>query len=188
MDTRLRGYDNMFRNILRNQRVKSIELYRQLTGKIGEYESKLLSAYAGDISCTRGCSACCILESVFPVEAYNIYESMTDGESLEQVRSSGCEEGKCVFLREGECSIYRYRPVICRTHGYPVLVEGRVDFCSLNFKNIKNIDSGFILDVEALNRALVSINLAFLGENDEEFFSTERIVLADLKNRILLNT
>lgn len=168
--------------------MKSIELYRQLTGKIGEYESKLLSAYSGDISCTRGCSECCILESVFPVEAYNIYESIAGGESVEQVRSSGGEEGKCVFLRGGECSIYRCRPVICRTHGYPVSVEGRVDFCPQNFKNIKNIDSGYILDVEALNRALVSINLAFLRENDKEFFSSERIVLADLKNRILLNT
>ena len=183
----MRGYDNMFHIIQRNPRVKSIELYKQLTGKIDEFEAKLLAAYAPYISCTRGCSACCILQSVFPVEARSIYKTVTDEGGMEAIPASGTEDGKCVFLSGGICSIYSSRPVICRTHGYPILFEGRVDFCPENFKEIKNIDSGCILDIEAVNRALVSINLIFLRENNEKIFSAERIMLSDLKQEILLH-
>lgn len=167
--------------------MKSIDLYKQLTGKIDEFESKLLAAYGRHIRCTRGCSSCCILESVFPVEAYNIYATVAGSGGSGSVAASGGESGRCVFLSGGACSIYSCRPVICRTHGYPILAEGNIDFCIENFKEIKNIDSGYILDVEALNRALVSINLIFLRENSDEFFSSGRILLADLKQRILLN-
>jgi len=168
--------------------VKSIKLYNQLVGRIDAFEAKLLAEYAAHISCAKGCSSCCILESVFPVEACNIYKTVTSEGDREGIRASGAEKGKCVFLSGGACSIYTCRPVICRTHGYPILAEGRIDFCPENFNEIKNIDSGYILDVEALNRALVSINLLFLRENNEEFFSADRITLADLKQKILLNT
>ena len=167
--------------------MKSIELYKQLTGKIDGFEAKLLAAYAPHISCARGCSACCILQSVFPVEACSIYNTVTTESGREAIGASGTESGKCVFLSGGACSIYNCRPVICRTHGYPIFFEGRIDFCPENFKEIKNIDSGCILDIETVNRALVSINLIFLRENNEEFFSAERIMLSDLKQKILVN-
>jgi len=164
--------------------LKSIELYMQLTAKIEAFEAKLLAACAPHIKCARGCSACCILESVFPVEAWNIYSTITSGPGSFTVRAPGREQGRCVFLSGGECSIYACRPVICRTHGYPIMAEGRVDFCPENFKGVSSIDSGFILDLDALNRALVSINRIFLDENRDEFFTSERIILADLKARI----
>ena len=162
--------------------MKSIELYMRLTAKIEAFEAKLLAACAPHIKCARGCGACCILESVFPVEAWNIYSAIISGVS--SVRAPGREQGRCVFLSGGECSIYECRPVICRTHGYPVMAEGRVDFCPENFKGLSSIDSGFILDLDSLNRALVSINRMFLDENRDEFFASERIMLADLKARI----
>lgn len=165
--------------------VKSIELYSNLISRIDDFEAKLLAAYAPHIRCAAGCSSCCILESVFPVEACNIYQAVTAGVGAGSVRAAGCEKGKCVFLSDGLCSIYRCRPVICRTHGYPIFTDGRVDFCPENFKGIKSIDSGHILDIGALNRALVTINLMFLKENNDEFFSAERITLADLKKKIL---
>ena len=62
-----------------------------------------------------------------------------------------------------------------------------MDFCPENFREIKNIDSGYILDIEALNRALVSVNLVFDRENSEKFFSSGRVSLAALKQRIFLN-
>ena len=58
--------------------MKSIELYTQLITKIDEFEKKLLAVYSPHIRCARGCSACCILESVFPVEPW----IMTRGGSL----------------------------------------------------------------------------------------------------------
>lgn len=167
--------------------MKSIKLYRQLIKKIDDYEARLLKEYSGQIRCAKGCSACCILGSIFPVEAYSIYTYITGKGELKNLKNSGSKGDNCVFLQDGACSIYPCRPVICRTHGYPILTGGRVDYCPENFRGIERIDSGFILDLDALNRALVSINLLFQQENKETFFSAERIMLADLKEKSIIS-
>ncbi len=164
---------------------KSIELYKKLIEKVEQFESKLLERYSSDISCRMGCDACCILESVFPVEAYVIFQAFNSADKT-PCDSAGRVEGRCVFLKNGICSIYGARPVICRTHGYPVLVEGRVDFCPENFRERSSIDSEYILNLENLNSALASINLIFLKEIDEHFFKRERISLKELADFILL--
>lgn len=165
--------------------MKSIRLYRSLTDRLGKHETELLRKYAGHISCKKGCSSCCILESVFPVDAYMIYSAAASGEFTAESLSFDETPGRCVFLRDGLCAVYSARPVICRTHGYPVFVEGRADFCPDNFKNLKYIDSENILDLENLNKALASINIIFQRETDDDFFLMERIALKDLKEHIL---
>ncbi|HOP62780.1 MAG TPA: YkgJ family cysteine cluster protein [Spirochaetota bacterium] len=163
--------------------LKSVELYLKLIEKIDQYEAKLLEKYSSDIACRRGCDSCCILESVFPVEAYIICEAVRSGEvEPECTFNNG---GKCVFLKNGGCSIYKVRPVICRTHGYPVFVEGRVDFCPENFKGRSSIDSEYILNLENLNMTLVSINRIFADENNNDFFKRERIPLKEVAECII---
>lgn len=154
----------------------SIEIYSRFIEKIDQYEAKLLKKYGSDIFCRQGCSSCCILESVFPVEAYVIYQAFLSKEGIPWEKSHH-KKRECIFLRDGSCSIYSVRPVICRTHGYPVFVDGRVDFCPENFKGRSSIDSGYILDLENLNRALASINMIFSREIDDDFFKRERIPL-----------
>lgn len=161
--------------------MKSIQLYGSLIEKLDAHEKKLILKYGDHISCKMGCSACCILESVFPVDAYIIYCAIASGEI--DIKSLTFQEApeKCVFLRDGLCSVYSARPVICRTHGYPVLVEGKADFCPENFSGVASIDSEYILDLENLNRAIASINIIFQREIDDEFFLKERITLKELK-------
>jgi len=162
--------------------MKSIQLYNSLIEKLDAHEYKLLKKYGEFISCAGGCSACCILESVFPVDAFVIYRAIASGK-IDPVSLSFDETpGRCVFLKEGLCSIYSVRPVICRTHGYPVFVEGKADFCPENFKDLKTIDSEYILDLENLNKALASINIIFQRECDDNFFQKERITLKELKD------
>lgn len=114
-----------------------------------------------------------------------IYQSFPPGGNTHQTLSFEETPGRCVFLRDGLCSVYSARPVICRTHGYPVLIEGKTDFCPENFNGLKTIESEFILDLDNLNRALASINIIFQGEIDAEFFLKERITLRELKEFIL---
>jgi Fe-S-cluster containining protein len=116
-----------------------------------------------------------IIESVFPVDAFVIYSAVATGEIAIESLSFDETPERCVFLTDGLCLIYSARPVICRTHGYPVLVDGKADFCPENFANIKSIDSENILDLENLNKALASINIIFQREIDHEFFLRERI-------------
>jgi len=77
------------------------------------------------------------------------------------------------------------RPVICRTHGYPVFVEGKVDFCPENFKSRSSIDSENILNLENLNSTLVSINRIFTEDNRSDFFKRERIALKDVAEFVI---
>lgn len=159
-----------------------MQLYKSLIEKLDTHEAKLLQKYGEYVRCTKGCSECCILESVFPVDAYVIYKAITSGEIDSNSLSFDETPGRCVFLKNDLCSIYSARPVICRTHGYPVLVDGKADFCPENFKNLKTIDSEYILDLENLNRALASINIIFQREIEtDEIFLKERITLKELK-------
>ena len=168
--------------------MKSIQLYKSLTEKLDAHEVKVLNKYNEHIRCRKGCADCCILESVFPVDAYVIYNAVLSGDILRENLGFDETPGRCVFLDKGLCSIYNVRPVICRTHGYPVFVEGRTDFCPENFKDLKSLDSEFILDLENLNKALASINIIFQREIEEgEIFLKERITLRELKGYILEN-
>jgi Fe-S-cluster containining protein len=162
--------------------MKSIQLYNSLIEKLDAHETKLFQKYGEFISCKKGCSACCILESVFPVDAFVIYNAIISGEIDHEFLLFEETPERCVFLKDSLCSIYSARPVICRTHGYPVLVDGKADFCPENFKGLKSIDSEYILDLENLNKALASINIIFQREIEEdELFLKERITLKELK-------
>lgn len=180
------GSDNYRKNVM--SEMKSIQLYKSLTEKLDAHEVKVLNKYNEHISCRKGCADCCILESVFPVDAYVIFNAFSSGEISVNTISFDETAGRCVFLDSGVCSIYSVRPVICRTHGYPVFVEGRTDFCPENFKELKSLDSEFILDLENLNKALASINIIFQREIEEgEIFLKERISLKELKGYIVEN-
>jgi len=164
--------------------MKSIKLYNELIEKLNSYETKLLQRYAGSINCKKGCSDCCMLESVFSIEAYMIYDYAIDAGIIPESFTSDKREDNCIFLKDKSCAIYPVRPVICRTHGYPIFTEGRVDICPENFKEISSIDSEYILDLENVNNAIASINIIFQKEIDEEFFESPRISLKELKDSI----
>ena len=168
--------------------MKSIKLYNVLIEKLNAYEMKLLNRYGELINCKKCCSDCCILESVFPIEAYMIYSSSIAINIIAESFPFNERKNGCVFLKDEICTIYPVRSVICRTHGYPVLLDGRVDICPKNFKDIKSIDSEYILELENVNNAIASINIMFqreiAGETDKEFFLNERISLRELKDFI----
>ncbi len=164
--------------------MKSIKLYNSMIEKLDLHEAKLLGKYGEHIHCERGCNSCCILESVFPVDAFVIYNYFVSGRINVESLSFDEIPGRCVFVKDGACSVYSARPVICRTHGYPVFVDGRADFCPDNFISLKTIDSEYILDLENLNKAIATINILFQREIHIEFFLRERVPLEELKDFI----
>jgi uncharacterized protein len=154
------------------------KLYSDLLSRCDSFASKIMDRYAGNIACRAGCSQCCILKTVFPVEAYNIQQYIAQsGFSAE--KPSRADNRQCRFLKDDRCSIYPVRPVICRTHGYPVIIDGNIDFCPENFIGIKTIESENILDLDKLNHALAVINKGFV-DNLEVPLPLERISFDDL--------
>lgn len=66
-------------------------------------------------TCTRGCSHCCnIAVGVTAVEAR--YIEVKTGQKANYAKHSEQDffGVPCVFLKNGECSIYPYRPITCR--------------------------------------------------------------------------
>jgi Fe-S-cluster containining protein len=96
---------------------------------------------------------------------------------------------KCPLLENGRCLLYEARPIICRTHGFPLLTlrEGEkvLDFCPLNFKGVSTFPSNAILDLDLLNATLAAINAVFIASVKEGAgFCRERMTMAEA---LLLN-
>lgn len=150
------------------------------------------NAFGKDLVCQKGCHSCCRHLTLFPVEAFHIRLAMNglESELQRKIRKNALAlvddpDGACPLLNEGLCLLYRERPLICRTHGLPVLMRtekgSSVDHCPLNFTSGKKPEIGHILDIEQLNTTLIMINRLFLKNQvrgDDEILP-ERILLAD---------
>lgn len=151
--------------------------YRALVEKVDGMCRKIQGAHADDIACRRGCDSCCRHLSLFPVEAVALrlsLERMNDPALQSRIRrhASLASGDGCPLLDHGTCLMYDHRPLICRTHGMPLLVEkdgkAAVDYCPMNFRAVSSLEREMIIDLEQLNRTLVLINRVFV----EQVFET----------------
>lgn len=165
--------------------------YRRLRRWCDAFGERLVRKHKGHIHCSRGCFGCCVNLTVFPVEFYSILDEIHfAGKRIEfdKTRACGYLDGS------GLCVMYPFRPLICRTHGLPIVFADPdspepsmcVSFCDLNFRNIDD-DYEFnrynTLNIDNLNRRLFQMNLKFIADNsDLGFEPTSRIDLARLVN------
>jgi len=160
--------------------------YRNLVKKIDEKCLSINEKYSNHINCKKGCSQCCILDAVFPVEAVSVAISVIDNKiEFSATRENDC----CNFLDNGTCSIYAARPIICRTHGYPIIFDDegqqKADCCSMNFKDIdESLGSSAFIDIDKINNLLYTINSLFIKEVNLPFSPDERILMTDIKKFI----
>ena len=164
--------------------LESLKKYRQLCKKIDVFAEKLLKKHADSIHCAPGCSECCILETLFPIEAYSIGNGVKKFSAVTrkwlQRNSKNRNRKLCVFLKSGKCLVYSFRPIICRTQGYPLLLDGRVDFCPKNFQGVRSLDGASILELETITTLLVKINMLFVREMGKEHDENIRVKLSDV--------
>jgi hypothetical protein len=167
----------------------SIAHYRALVRRVDEFSSGVLREHGDSMACSPGCDSCCILETVNALEAWMLLHYAASlgpvlMDELMRRAAEPAEEGRpCVLLQNGLCAVYEARPLICRTHGLPVYVDGSVDFCPKNFSGLGRIESPFILGIENLNTMLGAINLQFQREHPASFFQQERLNLRELFKR-----
>ena len=149
----------------------SLDTYLQLRDKVDALCRQIESAHADAISCRAGCDRCCQALTLFPVEAYALARAVaTQPEPIrERLRARAGEAAdteSCPLLEGGRCLLYDDRPIICRTHGLPILLrepEGnRVDFCPLNFVGCDSLSGNSLIDLDRLNQLLAAINHDFV--------------------------
>jgi Fe-S-cluster containining protein len=157
--------------------MKPIQRYFELLNRIDTQTKRLTALHGKALVCRPGCTSCCRNLSVFPVEFHAIRHAMaragTDPKTVPFDTSASCG-----FLNEGLCRIYPFRPIICRTHGLPILFlddssgeyAWEVSFCELNFTGRGDIEftDDMLLDIEEINTELSRINRDFIALKEQE--------------------
>jgi len=165
-----------------------LDTYLQLRGKVDSLCRQIENAHPEAISCQAGCDSCCQALTLFPVEAYALARAIAlQPEAIrEKLYARGREtheDGRCPLLEQGRCLLYDDRPIICRTHGLPILLrepEGtRVDFCPLNFVGYDSLSGSSLIDLERLNQLLAAINHDFVTRTFGPQAPTDRIAMGD---------
>ena len=158
--------------------------YRALISQIDAHSNRVAHRWEESLACRRACTGCCHRAlSVFPVEAAAIRTSLGDlATSPRQSEEPAPPEElvhpltvlgdnatiRCAFLDGGgSCRIYAFRPVICRSHGLPIVVrvedELHGDSCPLNFSEtgLEDVPPSDFLNLDTVNTTLAAINVVF---------------------------
>ncbi|HOP41407.1 MAG TPA: YkgJ family cysteine cluster protein [Geobacteraceae bacterium] len=145
---------------------------------------------ADEIRCQKGCDSCCRHFSVFWVEAVNLAlaAKQLPEQKLSTLRNRAQsfenDAAVCPLLEDGACLLYDARPIICRTHGLPILSRNNethvIDFCPCNFTTMESIPGNLVINLDLLNNTLAAINALFVSR----FFDgnpppTERLAIAE---------
>lgn len=162
---------------------KQIDQYYLLRNEIDELSNKLASEHQIHLQCKKGCDQCCLNLNILPVEYYAILNELTPA-GIPDITTITSREDPCTFLKEHACTIYPSRPVICRTHGLPMLFlndEGddkELAFCELNFTDAEDVaftDENTYPEDTYMSR-LYLINREFIKHFDEKQFKEQQII------------
>lgn len=159
-----------------NDITNSMRNYQELVKRVDELCATISARLEGHLACRKGCDACCLHLSLFPVEAAVVAEAiklLPSGQrvQLRERATNASPDGPCPLLEDHVCLIYQARPMICRTHGLPILSridgEPQVDFCPENCRELTALSGAMVIHLERLNTALIAINALYLRESGE---------------------
>jgi Fe-S-cluster containining protein len=152
--------------------------YHALTAFCDAFFERVRTHCAGGMKCGPGCSACCALETVSPIEAAVIAEYLRDHPLEANLPDDGC-----AFATSGLCAIYPARPIICRTQGLPLRYDGAdaIACCDLNFIDAA-VGEEYILDASKIAENLMRLNLAYCMARGDERNAGRRITLRELRD------
>ena len=165
-----------------------LDNYQQLVTKIDQLCQGITADLGEQITCSAGCSGCCSAITIFPVEAAALHDALAalpaqEAETIRQhVRRQATGEG-CPLLLNQRCLLYSARPIICRTHGLPIVYsedgERKSDCCPLNLAGSGSVVGSNTVDLDKLNTLLVAVNALYLSQAGLED-SPERVSIADV--------
>lgn len=157
-----------------NDKTNSMRNYQELVKRVDFLCDTIGARLEGHIVCRKGCDACCLHLSLFPVEAAVVAEAvrqlpLSQRLKLRERAKNAHNDGPCPLLEDHVCLIYQARPMICRTHGLPILsrIDGdlQVDFCPENCRDLTALSGDMVIDLDRLNTALTAINGLYLRES-----------------------
>jgi len=165
-----------------------LDNYYRMVSRVDALCRGIQGMLSGQITCSEGCSSCCTEITLFPVEAAALnaaLEALPGARRAAIRRHVAAQAGgeRCPLLEDHHCLLYAARPIICRTHGLPIIYtegsERKVDCCPLNLSESEQPLSGSaIIDLDRLNTLLVAVNALFLSHADTAALP-ERLTIAE---------
>lgn len=164
-----------------------LDNYHHLVERVDALCHGIEAALGEQITCSAGCSSCCTSITLFPVEGAALREALRarpadEAEAIRQHVSKHASEERCPLLSHHRCLLYEARPIICRTHGLPILYtdagERRVDYCPHNLTDSESLSGSTIIDLDKLNSLLVAVNSLYLSKTDNSALP-ERLGIAE---------
>ena len=142
--------------------------YRELLARVDRLLEDVRCRYPADIACQKGCDCGCRNLSISPVEALSVFMAIqalpAKTAAAMRQRAGAHSIWECPLLKDRACGLYPFRPMICRTHGFPLqtIYKGRpyIGYCRRNFKNWPAIPRDAITDLDRINSSLRAINAA----------------------------
>lgn len=158
--------------------------YRELGVFCDVLAQRVRERFGADWQCRAGCSDCCRLSTVCGLEAVVLLQGGLGCGFSGQIEDAG---EQCCLLRDDRCLVYAHRPLICRTHGLPLvssaLTEGEVDCCPLNLPalaGVSELAADLVLDLDLLTENLMRLNLALFLVLGRPELAEARFTLASL--------
>ena len=153
--------------------VRDLGNYHTLVTRVDELCAEITGQFGAAIACCPGCAGCCRHISIFPVEGIALAAALrnlpaVEASRIRELARLSPSDAPCPLLEEGRCLLYAARPIICRTHGLPLLTiqdeKRAVDFCPLNFQGVGSLPGHAVIDLDRLNTALTAVNALFVAE------------------------
>lgn len=157
----------------------------QLRRRVDEHFDAAVARTPEAFTCREGCAKCCHVQlTVHRIEADRVAESLSRlADRDPELRARVAEQGRdpalvhCSLLVDNRCAVYDERPLICRSHGLPLLVSDgdtkvEVDGCDLNFVGVP-VPPRTRLALDAVNQPLSVIAQMWRADG-------ERVALAVL--------
>ena len=153
--------------------MESLRNYRELVSRVDALCRRIEADYREHLSCRKGCSDCCRHLSLCRVEGAALALALSGLPTLEAARireraRRAAPADPCPLLEDGVCLLYAARPLICRTHGFPVMVrrggERQLDFCPENFRGLESLPAQAVVDLDTLKATLAAVDGLFAAD------------------------
>ncbi len=139
-----------------------------LRDRVHNHGQRVLLEHAAHFACRLGCTDCCQSErTVSDVEFDALGRTVAALDPETRARLTAREgPTPCPLLLDGGCAVYDERPLICRSHGLPLVMEGQHDVCPLNFTDLSilTLPDHDLLSVDTLTAVLVAVNALYCEE------------------------
>ncbi len=160
----------------------NFDRYKTFVSTVDKLVDSLSNLHQNHMMCKKGCDLCCMNYRVFPVEYLAMQAAIQENpvETIESVDEA------CVFLKDHACQIYAHRPIICRTHGLPLLYmnddQWELSACELNFTEFDDEDFSpeNTFPQDRFNSELFQINKEFIAANKLPYSEFDLLDIKDL--------